>query len=111
MVGRGSGGVLLKMGLFNILRRKTEPGQDGTSSHDALRALEDRLYDVERELKGIRTEWESQYDSFRRLLAKLSKREQRAKEPEPESATQGGYEIVNPLARRLLDAQLRHSGD
>ncbi len=87
--------------------KKTGRGQEATEQADA-RLLEDRVYALERDMKSIRVEWETMYDQFRRLLAKLSKREQRAAQDAP-GATNGDSagslpQTMNPLARRLLDA-------
>jgi len=95
------------MALFNIFGRKTGRDEEPTGLRNALQALEDRVYALERDQKGVRTEWESQYDSFRRLLAKLNKRVQREENPKADSS--GGLpQVMNPLARSLLDAAHVH---
>jgi len=79
-----------------FLKRKTGQRQDT----DPIVALTQRVETLERRFKEVDAEWSMWYDKFRRLLATISKRAQRAEdaaeptnEPEPE---------VNPLARRLL---------
>lgn len=64
-----------------------------------------RLDRLEGRVKEIEVEWNGWYDKYRRLYARLAKREQRAvDEPDaPSEARSGnGQGVSNPLAQRLL---------
>lgn len=61
-------------------------------------ALERQVLELEKRVKEIDVEWSMWFDKFRRLLATISKRAQRAEEA-PERHDQPEE---NPLARRLM---------
>lgn len=71
-----------------------------------LARLEEDLAATKRRMKEIEVEWDGWYDKYRRLYARLSKREERAHETpdspvEPRSPATPG-QITNPAAMRLL---------
>lgn len=82
------------MSLFNIFRQATR-----------LSALEDRVEQLERDQKGLETEWSSVYDSVRRTLAKISRRDQRERETlqDAPGSTNGGQSVLD------LNEQIRQS--
>jgi len=49
----------------------------------AIAALDERIETVERQLKGVKLEWESTYDKLHRIVQRISKRAERAEELEP----------------------------
>lgn len=65
-----------------------------------------RVEKLERKVKELEIEWEGWYDKYRRLYARLSKREERAHAApdEPVETARGGGSphITNPAALRLL---------
>jgi hypothetical protein len=76
------------------------------------RGLDERVEVLERRMKAIEVEWEEWYDKFRRVLMRISKRNERAQEPaEPTNGdalgVQAGHSprITNPMARRLMGIQ------
>lgn len=70
-----------------------------------LAELERRLTYLEDKYKAVDVEWSEWFEKYRRLYARLAKRESDAKkrdgEPLPESDTPG-YPPVSPLAARLM---------
>jgi len=70
------------------------------------RDLEERIERLERTVKGLEVEWNGWFDQYRRLYARLAKREQRAAdEPDSpqESRSPNGRGSTNPLAARLMN--------
>lgn len=74
------------MSLFNIFRLATR-----------LSDLEDRVEQTERAMKGLETEWSSVYDSVRRTLAKISRRDQRERETAQDApgSTNGAQSVLD----------------
>jgi len=46
----------------------------------AIAAMEERLETVERQLKGLRLDWEGTYDKMHRMAQRIAKRAERAEE-------------------------------
>lgn len=82
------------MSLFNIFRLTTR-----------ISALEDRVERVERDQKGLETEWSSVYDSVRRTLAKIARRDQR----EAETRQDGPGQAIGSQGVLDLNEQIRAS--
>lgn len=82
------------MGLFNIFANTTR-----------LRRLEDQVEQLQRDQKALETEWSSVYDSVRRTLAKLARRDQREREASPDApgSTNGAQATLD------LNEQIRAS--
>ncbi len=79
------------MGLFDFFRLKT-----------AWRDLGDRVQALESGQKALELEWESTYDSLRRLASKIARRSQRDAEiAESASTPQPGVAGADPAAPGL----------
>lgn len=63
------------MALFGIFRQATR-----------ITALEDQVEQLSRDFKALETEWSSVYDSVRRTLAKIARRDQREAETHQDGA-------------------------
>lgn len=90
-------------------RAKTEPNQVRQSP--ALLDIAERMDRLERIVRDIQTDWESQYDKFHRLNMRLAKRQKALEEsedggnPAPENGsgdTNTAPLTHNPLAQALL---------
>lgn len=92
------------MGIFG---KRPGPDRDKTAGNPGGDALEERIALLERKLEKIDYEWSDWYDKFRRLHARIARRQQRDDETEtPESQSTGGAGFPtttsNPMALRLL---------
>lgn len=65
--------------------------------------LEARVAALERRWETIDHEWTEWYDKFRRLHARLAKRQQRALAEDVPESTNGHPTITNPAALALLN--------
>jgi hypothetical protein len=76
------------MALFNIFRLTTRTAD-----------LEDQVRQLQAAQKALESEWSSVYDSVRRTLAKIARRDQRERETaqEPSGATIGDQPDPNSL--------------
>lgn len=88
-------------------KQKTKKGPDG-AIETRLLALEHRFEAIERKMEGVDMEWSEWFDKFRRLYARLSKRQQREdraqeQNSEPEGVGAGVPRITNPAALALLN--------
>lgn len=82
-----------------MLGRKT--GQEQVT--DRIVALERQVAELQRQMKGLDLEWSDTYEKFRRLLARLSKREQRAQDDAGDTnGSEPRVQAPSALAARLL---------
>jgi len=91
--------------MFGKDRKTTE-----TPQLDQLADIERRLEALERRWKEVDVEWSGWFDKYRRLYARIAKREQREAET-PEDDPQGTFFPrpggrpplqMNPIAQRML---------
>lgn len=66
-----------------------------------IAALTSRLDSVEKQMRGLDVEWSDTYDKMRKLMLRLSKRDQRDRAEQLEMA-EGQPPPTNPLALRIL---------
>lgn len=95
---------------MSLFQRRRAPDKAATEGTPGVRALEERIASLESKLERIDYEWSDWYDKFRRLHARIARRQQREETATAEVPTNGAdlgdpndTPVTNPMALRLLN--------
>lgn len=89
---------------------KAEPNDDELDLRARVRALDDDLHIVKRDMKAMQLEWDGQFSKYQALYARLAKQARRAEQaseiaPQAPNGDPGGVEHGVPTAH--LSARFR----
>jgi hypothetical protein len=89
---------------------KPEPSPDEVDLRSRVRALDDDLHAVKRDMKAMQLEWDGQFSKYQALYARLAKQARRAEQaseiaPQQPNGDPAGVEATPPTAH--LSARFR----